>query len=257
MPTKAVLFGNGGHGWSSLENLIETRQDIFIKAFNLTTDYGGSGGIWYRLLEHDDSQLSKLLYGEARSVLPWGDYNKIVIHYATKRYGSLMGQILDFRSNNIDKHKENFELLSDMMALEKPVYDDFWQYFEIAFNYYQTHKKELKYETKKEFCFGYPWQDYVWWNLGGVADVNIFYHAKNIIPDNFEMHYTAKDRRVLTGVTTTYRELIGEDVLDNAIDPVLPESLRIRTKALEVCEQQFEFLNNGILEKAIRIYSRI
>ena len=224
-PKTIAILGTGGHGWEVFSDLINRNEHI-LNFFGLTVDYGGSGGIWYRLQEIDNFALTRNLFGEAKPVLPWGDFNKIIMHFTTRRFGSLVGKGLDFRSNDFSDHLQNFHLLADHLALEKNITDGFEEFFRFSFNFYLDHKNKLGYKTSKKFCFGYPWQDFVFWNLGKMDDVNIFYKSHRIFPENMNIYFTALEREVLVGESKK-QKYEGEHMVDSANEPILPKSLKI------------------------------
>lgn len=221
------IFGTGGHGWRVFTDLIINTTET-INMFGLTVDYGGSGGIWYRLQEVDNFSLTRNIFNEAKPVLPWGDFNKIISYFMSYRFTPEVAKCLDFRSNSLNSHLHNFQILSDYLALSEKIHNGFEDFFRYSFDFYLQYKTKIGYSTKKEFCFGYPWQDFVFWNLGRVDDLNSFYKDHKILPQNLNLYFTANEREVLVGKSKN-REYIGEDQIDNALEPIIPESLEIFT----------------------------
>ncbi len=227
MSKKVIILGSGGHGWQIFENYLAESLEDQVKIYGLTVDYGGSGGIWYRLLEYDDYTLSRKLFGEVKPILPWGDFNKIIIHCISRLYGSVVAKTLDFRSFDLDSHIRAFHILADYMALEKSICDHFEDFFTTSLEYFKENQDDLEYDPGKEFCLGYPWQDFVFWNLGGVADVNLFYKKKHVFPQNLKISFTADNRQILVAKNAKSQEFFGEDEVDHSQHPILPDSLKI------------------------------
>lgn len=220
---KIIILGTGGHGWKALSNFILNTQ-AKVTAYGLTVDHGGSQGVWYRLLESNNYELSKILYSQERPGIPWGDFNKIIGHFLTLKYGSLVGECLNFRSDNLKEHLENYQIFSMNLGLEKSIEDHFQEFFIKGFNYYLKHKGKLEYQSEKKFCFGYPWQDYVYWNLEGIADVNKYYHSKGILPPNLFLDFVSDSRQILVAKDDE-KEILGEHLIDSYQEALEPDSL--------------------------------
>jgi hypothetical protein len=225
-PKKISILGFGGHGWEIFSDYLSNTQNL-VKMSTLTCDYGGSGGVWYRLLEHNNFELNIKLHGQKRPVFPWGDFNKIIQHFLSLKYNKLVGNTLNFRSEQLETHKVNFDILSDHLILEKEVYDRFWSYFCTSFKYYQKYKNELDYKTNKSFCFGYVWQEFTFWELGKVSDMNDFYKLKKILPKNLFLDFTHNKRTTLKGKNLNNLELVGEHFIDKSNTPILVKTLEI------------------------------
>jgi hypothetical protein len=240
MAKNIAILGTGGHGWLAFSNYIK-KTNHNINLFGLTVDYGGSGGIWYRLQEINNFELTRNIFHIAKPVLPWGDFNKIITYFMSQKFGSEVAKCLDFRSDDLNRHLENFEILSNFLCLEKKICDTFIEFFEYVFRYYLKYKDSLEYSTDKKFCFGYPWQDFVFWNLGKVDDLNVFYKQYGILPKHLNLYFTAKEREVLVGCSKKYQYL-GEDIIDNATEPILPHSLEIYTVNQEKATASETFL---------------
>lgn len=249
-PKQILILGVGGHGWQIFSDYLENTKDL-VKMYGLTCDYGGSGGIWYRLQKINDFELNKKLHVQKKAILPWGDFNKIICHFLTKKHGKIVGEVLDFRSDDLETHRVNFEILSDHLVLEKSMHEEFWKYFCTTFEYYKKHKNNLNYETKKSFCFGYVWQDFVYWNLGKLDGLNEFYKLKNVLPKNLSLEFTHPERTILQGKNIRGQKLIGEELVDNSPVPVLPKSLELVQVEVESSNSIEDFLQD--LENADKI----
>jgi hypothetical protein len=103
-----------------------------------------------------------------------------------------------------------------------------------------NHIQELKEFSQKEFCFGYPWQEFVYWQLGGVADVDKYYHSKHVYPENLRLLFTAQNRLVLEYISDDLR-LSGEDVIDVYKDPLKPENFSLKSilEDYPICDPGF------------------
>jgi hypothetical protein len=236
-----LVLGVGGHGWLALSQFIYDYEGQ-IDCFCQTVDYGGSGGVWYRLLEHNDFELNKKLHsGKIKPILPWGDLNKIITHFFTHKHGLLGGQILDFRSDDLNSHLKEIDVLSDLLGMETVTEKLFINYFKTAFEYYLKNKNDIDYTTKKEFCLGYVWQDFLHWNLENVSDLSLFYRQYNILPQNLKLHFTSQNRQILVAETTTGKILVGEDKIDKSKLKIKPDSFKIKniSKSKEIFSQQF------------------
>lgn len=223
---KVLIFGVGGHGWKTISDLlISDRFDFSI--YTSTVDYGGSQGVWYRLLEHNNFELSKKLFGGIRPALPFGDLNKILTFFLSRKYGNLVGELLNYRSNSLEKLKLAFEELALHLGFEKVITDDFENFLEIGFEYYLKYKSKLDYQTEREFCLGYPFADYLVWKLDKMSSFNAFYQKILILPKNINLDFVAKNRQILVAKDLLGENLEGEHIIDIHTIPVLPESLKI------------------------------
>jgi hypothetical protein len=236
---KIVICGVGGHAWLVMHPFIDQSQDTF-SVFNLPVDYGGSQGMWMRQQDLNNGELNVALHGHPTPVLPWADYNKTIVSYMTKSFGSYVGDILDFRSDILENHASNIDYLSEFLALTLEEETNFKNYFAAAFNYYLKHIDTLKQYSEKEFCFGYPWQEYVYWQLGGVADVDKYYHSKRVYPEHLHLYFTAKNRLVLTYQSEDLT-LTGEDVIDIYNTPLNPQHFGLQKVAddYNFCSDRF------------------
>ncbi|MEI6728417.1 MAG: hypothetical protein WCK98_02120 [bacterium] len=241
MNKNILVLGVGGHGWEVLSQFIYNYQGP-ISFFCQTVDYGGSGGVWYRLLEHNDFELNKKLHSDKiKPILPWGDLNKIITHFFVHKHGLLGGKILDFRSDDLNLHLKEIEILAHLLGMEVSVEKSFINYFKIAFDYYRTYKNEIDYKTKKEFCLGYVWQDFLHWNLEKVPELSLFYRQYNILPQNLKLYFTYDDRQILEAKTTSGKLVKGEDKIDKSQLKLKPESFQIKNtnKSKQIFSEDF------------------
>jgi hypothetical protein len=223
---KVLIFGAGGHGWKTVSDLLISDKFDF-SIYTSTADYGGAQGVWYRLLEYNDFELSKKLFGEITGSLPFGDLNKILTFFLSRKFGSLVGDLLNYRSDSLEKLKLAFEELAIHLGFEKVISDDFESFLELGFKYYQNHKHNLDYQTEKEFCLGYPFADYLLWKLEKMSAFNSFYQKKLILPKNIHLDFIAENRQILVAIDLNGVELESEHIIDIHKVPILPESLKI------------------------------
>ena len=224
MQKTTVILGVGGHGWESLSDFID-HTGTKVKMFSQTTDWGGFTGVVGRLLELDNGTLNLVLHGKILPVLPWGDFNKRLCYYLSRQYGSLVGNSFDFRSFHIWELKQEFEIISDFLALDSTIIRHFEIYLENFCKYYEKYSDQLPYS--KPICLGNLWNQYLYWQLGSLENWNEYYHQKNILPKNLEFHFTETNRTILSGTNLDSVECEGEDVLDISELPILPDSLKI------------------------------
>jgi hypothetical protein len=250
-----LILGAGGHGWQALsEWLSETEAEVTIS--NLTSDYGGSGGVWYRLLAHNQFELPRLLTREFPSlqdfwlspterypVLPWGDFNKIVAFFAAHTLGSQVANMLDFRSNDFSQHQTHIDSLLDKWPLTTSQKEQFQRYFYLSFEYFQKHTNDLDYPTDKGFCWGYPWQEFVH-TLLTPHNFNNFYHNLNILPPNLHLTFTAPERQILTARDSDGYHLHGEAIIDEHQRPLLPASFDLHTLTPPISKFSQSFLRS-------------
>jgi hypothetical protein len=183
-----VIIGSGGHGVMSLSELLKHQEYDFYVYFN-TGDWGGSWGLWGRVLEYDDNKLNMLLHGQALDILPFADLNKAICHFIniknhqeekieslpnlnleesetleneprSKHYRVMNKCVLDFRSDKISEHRQKILQIMKLVKLNVDEQDEFMDYFQKAWSFYQKNKQRLKYE--KQFCIGYVLQTFIY-----------------------------------------------------------------------------------------------
>jgi hypothetical protein len=260
---KIVIIGSGGHGVMSLSELLkDCRYDHYVY-FN-TGDWGGSWGLWGRLLEFNENELNILLHKTRLEVLPFADMNKALCYFINlknqkeKNTGSLSQLIqeatfegndydqrqkrmqvnkcvLDFRSDKFHDHKLKFPQILKLLDLQ--YHSEFLQYFQTAWKFYQKNKLNLKYE--KQFCIGYVLQTFIYFkSIERVSETsnslenkdvlwfwNKFWQDLNILPDNVYLDFTSKNRQVMTARDLSLEKLFGEDQIDSYYSPILPETM--------------------------------
>jgi hypothetical protein len=238
-PTVMVM-GAGGHGTVSLSKLLENK-DYNFQIYYSTCDWGGSYGLWGRLLELDDYALNKSLHNIILPVLPFADLNKLIIHFFDKANINAK-QYLDFRSDNPKEHLAKIELLLNILKFSHQQKKLFNTYFENVWSFYTAHKLILKYN--KTLCLGYLVHTFLYWITGGMEGWNKFFHNLGVLPNNIILDFTAKNRQVLYAKDLSLNEVIGEDVIDYHTSPLLPSSMRFLDKNGENATPKKQFLDN-------------
>jgi hypothetical protein len=228
MQQSITILGVGGHGWESLiEFLSYNPVQNHFRLYTQTTDWGGFTGLLGRLMEYNNGELNKKLHSKKIAVLPWGDINKRIAYYLARGFGEEMSKTIDFRSFHIWEIKEEFEILSDFLALEHSIISDFHKYLELFFEYFHTHVQHLPYSTAP--CLGSLWNQYLFWQVGSIKNWNSYYHQQRIFPSNLEFLFTAEAREHLTGKSATSEYIVGEDLIDTFPTPIDPSSLKIQS----------------------------
>ncbi len=224
MPSQILILGAGGHGAISLVKLFTTTNYNFCVYYN-TADWGGSYGLWGRLLENNDNELNKKLHNQILPVLPFADPSKL-INYLFEKRGILARSFLDFRSDNPTEHLSKVNQIATLLHLSNQQKQLFQKYLTTALDYYLLQKTNLKYN--KQFCLGYVVHSFVFWIMDGMDGWNKFFHKINILPSNVFVDFTAKHRQTLVGIDLSLNECVGEDNIDSHTSPILPSSLHFQ-----------------------------
>ena len=177
-PNQTMILGAGGHGAISLATLFATTNSNFYIYYN-TSDWGGSYGLWGRLLEHNNSELNKKLHSQILPVLPFADPSKL-INYYFERKGVSPRSFLDFRSDNPKEHLDKINQISTLLHFSAKYKQQFQKYLCETLGYYSAQKTSLKYN--KQFCIGYTVHSFIFWITGGIDGWNNFFHM--IVPKN-------------------------------------------------------------------------
>jgi len=235
-----LIFGVGGHGWESLSSLLiqETKE---FKVYGTTVDWGGSTGFWGRLLELNDDELNKNLHSQiTQPVLPWGDFNKLIIYFLEKSFGLEVAESLNFRSLEILEHLQQFKTLEKALDLEEKMADSFKEYLQASFNFLEKNSTNL--EEIKTICLGNPWHQFLCFKLGNLKAINEFYHQKKVLPSNIYRLFTSNEREVLIGKNTSKKVLIGEDPIDISETAIEPKTLKHFNKKQKKARVSRDFL---------------
>ena len=192
---KIVIIGSGGHGVMSLSELLKHSQYDHYVYFN-TGDWGGSWGLWGRLLEYNNNELNVLLHSQELDVLPFADLNKAICHFVnlknhqqekienlpsldTKSVESVEFKdksrrprtankcVLDFRSDKTSDHQSKLLQIMKLVNFSIEEQQQFMDYFHTAWGFYQKNKSKLKYE--KQFCTGYVLQTFIYYKSAELA----------------------------------------------------------------------------------------
>lgn len=185
---KLVVIGSGGHGVMSLSELLKHPEYDHYVYFN-TGDWGGSWGLWGRLLEFENNELNLLLHDQVLDILPFADLNKAICHFVnlknhhvdkidnlpsleldeaannykdmkSKRYRHLNKCVLDFRSDKVSEHRLKISQIMKLVNFDIKEQEDFVDYFQKVWKFYQKNKLKLKYD--KQFCIGYVLQTFIY-----------------------------------------------------------------------------------------------
>lgn len=70
---------------------------------------------------------------------------------------------------------------------------------------------------------------------------NSFYHQSGILPEKVWVNWTSSVREILTGNDGEI-EIVGEEILDEWLKPILPQSLKLKTKNLQKIHISQSFL---------------
>jgi len=250
---QTIILGIGGHGWQSLDNFIansDTKNQII--AYSLTVDFGGASGFWTRLMELNQSQLCKQIYGKKLDSLPFGDWNKVILFFFGQRYGQTVAESYNIRTLDLESLLTNFEIISDYLAFDQSTIADFSQILATAVNFATQNLDQIKYSQKrKKICLGYPLNEYIYHLVEPEADLNWFYQQKGIFPSNFNLAFAASKRQILTGSDIKKNYYQGEDLLDHSQFPIFPQTMLVLDKSLKPSNFSEGFYKN--LESADKI----
>jgi hypothetical protein len=221
--TKITVLGAGGHGVMSLKDLFSI-TDLNFDIFYNTTDWGGSYGLWGRLLENNKQELNQKLHHRNQAVLPFADPNKLLCFYCDKKNINAK-DFFDFRSNIYLEHIDKINVFFSKIIQINNQKERFMKYFETSWLYYQQNKNKLKYEN--EICLGYIYQSFIFDDCKNIKGWNNFYHNIKILPQNINLKFSCDQRTILTGRDISLEYIVGEDKLDTYTSPILPDSLSI------------------------------
>jgi hypothetical protein len=241
LENKILILGVGGHGSISLSKLFLDTKYHFQLYYN-TGDWGGSYGLWGRLLEHNDDELNKRLHKKILPVLPFADPNKLICYFF-EQSGIAIKPSLDFRSDKQDDHQTRINILVKILKFNEQQQSLFQNYFDTSWNYYIQNKNILKYN--KQFCLGYLVQSFIYWQYKGMNGWNKFFHNLGILPKNIYIDFTAENRQVLVAKDLSLEKYFGEDIIDNHTNPFIPNSMVFRDKIdYKTSEPKIKFINN-------------
>jgi hypothetical protein len=228
MSKKICVLGAGESYIYSFFDLIGVSSDDFW-VYLVPADFGGSSGLWNRLLEFNNGELNQKLHGKIIPNLTWGDFNKTIVFYLNQKHGSQIAATLDFRSNDLADLINEFDILADFLALEQDLEKKFYHYLITCFDYFTSHQKDLQFKSLKPLCLGYIWQTFLYFQLDlDTRNINKFYQNLNILPSNLNLNFTYSNRQTLLGQTESGKLLVGEDEIDLYQEPVLPQSLKLQ-----------------------------
>ncbi len=214
-----LIMGAGGHGIITLTELLES-QEYNYKILYTTADWGGSQGLWGRLLEVNNYELDKKLHHKRSTFLPFGDANKLITKFAVAKYGDVASN-LDYRSNDYRNIVTKYQELSTLFGFGIDFNKDFIFYLRQIFEHFDNNPIDYH----KEFCLGYALHHFIYhqknWNLGLW---NQFWQNLDILPRHIEIVFCSMHRHILTAKTFIGTDLYGEDSVDK-----FRETIKINT----------------------------
>ena len=219
-----LVLGAGGHGLTSLDCLFQN-QNINFRVYYNTTDWGGSYGLWGRLLEHKDNELNKQLHQKELPVLPFADPNKLILYY-WKKINPHDGDMINFRSNNYKEQIKIINKITEKLDIDKETNLEILAYVDKIWKYWHINKSSIKY--KSMFCIAYPIHSFIFHKLKSIDNWNTFWHKKNILPKNLNLLFTNGQRNILVGKDISLEEVSGENNVDIHKSPFLPETMYLQ-----------------------------
>ena len=236
MQKNIIILGAGGHGILSLKDLLNNNNCNF-KIYYNTTDWGGSFGLWGRLLEYNENELNNRLHNHNMPVLPFADPNKLLCYYIEINQQN-SADIFNFRSNNHKDHIAKIEKLFSIIKFDNRTKSIFIDYFDTVWFFYKKHKFDLNY--KNEMCLSYILQSFLHFQKDNINGWNRFYHNLDLLPKNIQIKFSNNQRNILVGQDISLVNVISEDLLDTHNSPILPNSIKLKTKDLETthCSKQ-------------------
>lgn len=227
MAKKICILGAGKSYIYSLGEFIASSKHQF-EVYLIPADFGGSSGLWNRLLEFNDSELNNKLHSKTIPNLTWGDINKTIIYFLNRKSGKYVSSSLDFRSNDLAELINEFDILADFLALEQDLERRFYKYLVTCYDFFIKNQKDLKFSSLKPLCLGYIWQTFLYWESDcDIVKLNDFYKNLGILPQNIVFQFTSENRQNLIAKDQNKKDLFGEDEIDLHLEPVLPETLKI------------------------------
>jgi hypothetical protein len=220
MSKNILILGAGGHGTISLQKLFELSECNFDIVFH-TADWGGSQGLWGRLLKIGDYFLDNQLNKESGSFLPFGDPNKLINFYFLQAFPGQ--QFFDFRSSEFLEIKEKTLKFLENINVNEDFKKEFLEYLNISFEFYAANKKKINF--KREFCVGYVFHSYILKKTGNLEEWNKYFHQIGILPKNIRINFASEERTVMIGHDISLVKLVGEDKIDHHNNPILPETV--------------------------------
>ena len=236
------ILGGGGHGITLLTKYLISSKSNFQIYYN-TTDWGGSQGLWGRMLELNNFELERQLFNTTESFLPFADLNKTLIEFS--RHSSRKDNLedLNHRSHSLKEALAEFTKLANVLGLKlqdelafKGQMKQIW-----AFNY----KNRPKIKYFKEICFGYFWHQRLFNKTKNIKDWNKYWQDLGFLPHNVDLKFSQDIRTTLIATDINLTAVISEEVIDFHKQPFLADQVFIQSKDLrsELPLSQ-EFLND-------------
>jgi hypothetical protein len=215
-----LVLGAGGHGTISLTELFQSKMFRFEVVFH-TADWGGSQGLWGRMLRLGDYHLDRTLNGKSETFLPFGDPNKLINFYAQQKFEGL--EFFDFRSSNFSLLEQKTKIFLDLIDSTEFFKKEFLDYLKTAFDFFSVNRKKLG--SKKEFCVGYVFHTFLLKKNESLLGCNKFLQDLDFIPKNVEIDFCSDCRTVMIAKDISLVKLVGEDKIDHHDNPILPDSV--------------------------------
>jgi hypothetical protein len=232
---RVLILGAGGHGVITLLDLIKDLNYKF-KILYTTADWGGSQGLWGRLLEHNNYALDKKIHQKRSTFIPFGDANKLITKFAIDKLGEV-GKNMDYRSNNYRQIITAWQDLNEVLGLDSEFAKEFVFYLREIFAYFESNPIEYY----KEFCLGYALHHFVYYKQNWkIDDWCQFWHDHGILPRHIEITFCASHRHILTAKTFVGKTLYGEDAIDK-----YRETIKINTFKLLNPDDTFAHMSVG------------
>lgn len=221
-----LVLGAGGHGTISLTELFLSKGVSFDIVFH-TADWGGSQGMWGRLLKLGDYHLDKSLNGKSDTFLPFGDPNKLINFYTQQKFAGL--EFFDLRSFDYTILETKSLVFLEAIGSSEDFKREFLDYLKTAFDFFVINRKKLG--LKREFCVGYVFHTFLLKKNDSVFGCNKFLQDLEILPKNLELSFCSDRRTVMVAKDISLVKLIGEDKVDHHDNPILPDSVHLSDPA--------------------------
>lgn len=221
---KIVIVGAGGHGLLAFRKLFQIRDQTY-KIYYNTTDWGGSYGLFGRLMECQNGKLNTQLHNHKLPLLPFADPNKLICYY-TKLQNKKVAIALDFRSIEPNDFASHIKVLCSFFGFSSLQKIEFEEYFRLFWQFYKVNQNKIGYKDKVNL--GYIFHFFVYQSCGSVAGWNTFFQESQIIPANLSIDFSFADRQILVAKDISLVKVHGEDKIDKHKTPLLPETLHLK-----------------------------
>jgi hypothetical protein len=239
-PKSIVVLGSGGHGWQSIKEVIDyvEKNNTTIKFFYTPSDWGGSTGTIGRVFLLRDNNLNKMLHGtQLFPILPFGDINKIIGVYIEQKFPDGFVEInekkvpvLSVRSDSHQVLMRGFIQLVKIFDLKQQFAEEFEQYIRGYLDYFLEFRDTIS--SAHTTSLGNIWHSFLYFKCQSMKKVCEFYYNNHTLPTHVQLEFTSENRQILAGTyidsLNQERHIEGEDLIDEAEYPILPESLVLK-----------------------------